>query len=45
MTIATWWSNRPQSQRNALQIVWCVVLVFILVLFWVQKHDFVYAAF
>jgi hypothetical protein len=45
MRIQAWWSNLPQPLRNAMQIAWCVFLVFILILFSVQKHDFVYAAF
>lgn len=45
MRLQTWWSNLPVPLRNAMQVAWCVLLVFILILFAVQKHGFIYAAF
>lgn len=45
MNFNKWWSDLPDRRRTALQIAWCALLVLLLVVFWSQKNDFVYAAF
>ena len=45
MNLKKWWLDLPARPRLALQIAWCTLLVLVLVAFWSQKNDFVYAAF
>jgi|GEM_PF-5365419 len=45
MNLKKWWSNLPERYRIALQMAWCAALVLVLVIFWSQQNDFVYAAF
>ena len=45
MNLNKWWLELAPRPRLALQIIWCTLLVLVLVAFWSQKNDFVYAAF
>jgi len=45
MNPKTWWAGLPERRRTAFNVAWCIFLVFILVIFWSQHNEFVYAAF